>query len=158
MAKFFDKSIFENLTQKVSSAAQTGVEKSRQLAEIAKLRASNIAEEEAIKKAYIEIGKLYYAERGDAPDGAYVALCSRISKAKDAIAQNHAQIEALKEKAEDDIQPEEDPFVPEDLADYMPQEEAAAEPEVMDVEAEPVEEVPAVEAEPVVEADPDVEA
>lgn len=55
---------------------------SKQLAEITKLSLNNASEEDAIKKAYVEIGKLYYAERGMAPEAAYVALCERITAAK----------------------------------------------------------------------------
>ena len=50
--------------------------KSKQLAEITKLSLNNASEEDAIKKAYVEIGKLYYAERGMAPEAAYVACVS----------------------------------------------------------------------------------
>lgn len=51
------------------------------LAEIAKLKTSNMGEEDTIKKAYLELGRLYYAERGAAPEGAYAAACGRISQA-----------------------------------------------------------------------------
>ena len=67
------KSTFENLKDRATEMAQAGVAQSKRLAEIAKLKTANMAEEDAIKKAYIEIGKLYYAENGAAPDGAYAA-------------------------------------------------------------------------------------
>ena len=41
--------------------AEAGVATSKRVAEIAKLSASNLAEEGGIKKAYVELGKLYYA-------------------------------------------------------------------------------------------------
>ena len=47
---------------------------------------ANVGEEDAIKKAYIEIGKLYYAERGMAPEAAYAGLCQTISDAQAKIA------------------------------------------------------------------------
>ena len=72
----------DNLKDKAVDLAQTGVAMSKQVAEIAKLKTANLAEEDAIKKAYIEIGKLYYAERGMAPEAAYAALCEKITTAK----------------------------------------------------------------------------
>ena len=88
----------DNIMDKVTDLAQTGVAKSKQLAEIAKLKAANMSEEDTIKKAYQEIGKLYYAERGLAPEGAYVALCEKITAAKCAVEENNARIAELKEK------------------------------------------------------------
>ena len=80
------KSTFENLKDRATEMAQAGVAQSKRLAEIAKLKTANMAEEDAIKKAYIEIGKLYYAEQGASPDGAFVAACERITASKAAIA------------------------------------------------------------------------
>ena len=88
---------FDNLKEKVSDLAQTGVAKSKQLAEIAKLKAANMAEQDAIKKAYLEIGKLYYAEKGSTPEGGYAAACDKINAAKAKIAANNAKIEELKD-------------------------------------------------------------
>ena len=92
---------FDNLKDKAKDLAQTGVSKSKQLSEIARLNLNNVAEEDAIKKAYIEIGKLYYAERGMAPEAAYTALCQKITAAKVNIEENKSRIEAI--KAEDNI-------------------------------------------------------
>lgn len=60
---------FDNFKEKAADLAQTGVAQSKRLAEIAKLKTANMGEEDTIKKAYIELGKLYYAEKGAAPDG-----------------------------------------------------------------------------------------
>lgn len=90
---FFD---FETIKDKAKDLAQTGVSKSKQLGEIAKLNLANVGEEDAIKKAYIEIGKLYYAERGMAPEAAYTALCEKITAAKVNIEENKNRIEEIK--------------------------------------------------------------
>ena len=90
---FFD---FDSLKDKAKDLAQTGVSKSKQLGEIAKLNLANVAEEDAIKKAYIEIGKLYYAERGMAPEPAYAALCEKITASKVNIEENKNKVEELK--------------------------------------------------------------
>ena len=91
---FFDS--FDSIKDKAIDLAQSGVAKSKQVAEITKLNLNNVAEEDSIKKAYIEIGKLYYAERGMAPEAAYAALCEKITAAKVNIEENKSRIEALK--------------------------------------------------------------
>lgn len=92
---------FDDLKGKVADLAQAGVAKSKQLAEIAKLKAANMAEQDAIKKAYLEIGKLYYAEKGATPDGGYAAACEKIAVAKANIAANNAKIDDLKDGDEE---------------------------------------------------------
>ena len=86
----------DDLKDKTLDLAQLGVAKSKQIMEIARLSLANAGEEDAIKKAYIEIGKLYYAERGSAPDAAYASLCGKITAAKINIEENKARIAELK--------------------------------------------------------------
>ena len=111
------KSTFENLKDRAAEMAQAGVAQSKRLAEIAKLKMSNMAEEDAIKKAYIEIGKLYYAEQGATPDGAFAAACEKITASKALIETNNERIAELKQPG--------DP-------------EAEVEAETVEAEAEPV--------------------
>ena len=99
---------FDAFKDKAIDLAQTGVAKSKRLAEIAKLNLANASEEDEIKKAYIEMGKLYYAERGMAPEAAYAALCEKVTAAKVNIEENKARIEDLKS---DGLSPEEDPVI-----------------------------------------------
>ena len=97
----------EDILGKMSVLAQTGVAKgkeltdagvakAKELAEIAKLRVDNASEQEAIKKAYLEIGKLYYAERGMAPEAPYTALCEKITASKAKIEYNQERIADIK--------------------------------------------------------------
>ena len=72
------------------------------MAEIAKLSASNLAEEGGIKKAYVELGKLYYAEHGATPDAGYAAACEKIAAAKATIEANNERIARLKAEAKAD--------------------------------------------------------
>lgn len=91
------RSTFENLKDRATDLAQAGVAQSKRLAEIAKLKTANMAEEDAIKKAYIEIGKLYYAEKGATPDGAFAAACEKITASKAVIETNNERIAELKQ-------------------------------------------------------------
>lgn len=100
------KSTFESLKDRATDLAQAGVAQSKRLAEIAKLKAANMAEEDAIKKAYIEIGKLYYAEQGASPDGAFAAACEKITASKAAIETNNERIAELKQPGDPEAEVE----------------------------------------------------
>jgi hypothetical protein len=93
---------FDTLKDKATDLAQAGVAQSKRLAEIAKLKTDNMAQEDAIKKGYIELGKLYYAEKGAAPEGAYSAACEKITAAKAAIEANNDRIDELKDAGDED--------------------------------------------------------
>ena len=67
---------FDSLKDRATDLAQAGVAQS--------------------KRAYLEIGKLYYAERGTAPEGAYAAACERITAARAAIETNKERMAQLK--------------------------------------------------------------
>ena len=88
---------FEDLKAKALDLAQAGAAKAKELTDIAKLNIANSAEEDTIRKAYIDLGKLYYAERGMAPEGAYVTLCEKITAAKQRIEENKAKIADIKQ-------------------------------------------------------------
>ena len=74
----------------------TGVAKAKEVAEVGKLKVQNSTEQEAIRKAYSELGKLYYAERGSAPEAAYADLCQTITDALARISYNNERIADIK--------------------------------------------------------------
>lgn len=130
-----------DLQERATDLAQSVVATSKRLAEIAKLKASNMAEEDTIKKAYVELGKLYYAEHGATPDGAYAAACEKITAARAAIETNNDRIAELKSSAEaegEDIDVAQ--VAPEEAsdevteADIVPEEEPTAESPAADEE------------------------
>ncbi len=123
-----------DLQERATDLAQSVVATSKRLAEIAKLKASNMAEEDTIKKAYVELGKLYYAEHGTTPDGAYAAACEKITAARAAIETNNDRIAELKATAEAEGE----------IIDVTP--EATQEPESDVTEADIIPEKPAAEA------------
>lgn len=90
------KEITETGIAKAKELADTGVAKAKELAEIGKLKVSNSTEQEAIRKAYSELGKLYYAERGSAPEAAYADACQRITDALARISYNNERIADIK--------------------------------------------------------------
>ena len=123
---------FDNFKEKATDLVQAGAAQSKRLAEIAKLKTANMAEEDAIKKAYLELGKLYYAEKGATPDAAYAASCEKITASRAAIETNNERLAELKEKGGDtdadfDVDPD---FAVEDEEDTKPQETVAEESEI----------------------------
>lgn len=88
---------FESIKSRVTEFAQEGVAKAKDLAEIAKLKVANAAEEDAIRKAYTEIGKLYFAQHGMEPDPAFASLCAKIVESKERIAYNDERITDIKQ-------------------------------------------------------------
>lgn len=124
-----------DLQERATDLAQSVVATSKRLAEIAKLKASNMAEEDTIRKAYVELGKLYYAEHGTTPDGAYAVACEKITAARAAIETNNDRIAELKATAEAEGE----------IIDVTP--EAAEEPENEVTEADIVPEEPAADEE-----------
>lgn len=81
---------------KARELADAGVAKARELSEIGKLKVQNSTEQEAIRKAYSDLGKLYYAERGSAPEGPYADLCQRITDSLARISYNNERIADIK--------------------------------------------------------------
>ena len=90
------KEMTETGIAKAKELADTGATKAKEIAEIGKLKMNNSAEQEAIRKAYSELGKLYYAERGSAPEAAYADLCQRITDALARISYNNERIADIK--------------------------------------------------------------
>ena len=81
---------------KAKEFADAGVAKAREVSEIGKLKVQNSTEQEAIRKAYSDLGKLYYAERGSAPEAAYADLCQSITDALARISYNNERIADIK--------------------------------------------------------------
>lgn len=90
------KEITETGIAKAKELADTGAAKAKEVSEIGKLKVNNSAEQEAIRKAYSELGKLYYAERGSAPEAAYADACQRITDALARISYNNERIADIK--------------------------------------------------------------
>lgn len=104
------KESLDSLYGIASDAAQAAARKTKQLAEIAKANLSIYAEEDKIKKAQVELGKLYYRDYvlGEEQDEAeYLPWCQKIDESKQTIADMRDYIDELKsgrvEITEDDV-------------------------------------------------------
>ena len=98
---------FDRLKERAGELAQAGVAKAReitdagmakakQLTEIGKLKMQISSERDSIRRAYLELGKLYYAERGSAPEPGYADLCQKVTNAMARIEYNNERIADIK--------------------------------------------------------------
>lgn len=116
--------------------ANKAADKAKSGARIAKLSMEIAGEKENMKKAYIEIGKLYYDTHKDDPEGFFIQLCDEVGLAQKNIADKEAEIEALKLTEEPDGDVDVDIEIDIDFEKVVEEDEAAA-------EAETAEEAPA---------------
>ena len=100
--------------------AEKAADKAKSGARIAKLNIEIAQEKENMKKAYLEIGKLYYDTHKDDPDGFFIQLCEEVAAAEQAIAAKESEIADLKDNKDD-------PDVDVEFEEIVEQEEAAAE-------------------------------
>lgn len=94
----------DTIREKAAEAAQAAAKKTKQLAEIAKANVSIYSEEDKIKKAQQELGKLYYRDYvvGEELDEAeYLPWCQQIDEAKQTIADLQDYIEEVKRQRVD---------------------------------------------------------
>lgn len=87
---------FESLKAKAMELTNTGMAKAKELTEISKLKMQNISEQDEMRKAYMELGKLYYEQHADAPEEGYAELCAKVAEAKAKIAYNNERIADMK--------------------------------------------------------------
>jgi hypothetical protein len=103
---------FNDFSKKASNFAASAAGKARDLAayaadkakrvgRIAKLNLDISSEKESIRRAYTDIGKLYYEMHKDAPEGFFVQLCEEISASEIVISQKETEINTLKESFKD---------------------------------------------------------
>ena len=118
---------FEAAKNIAVEAAQTAAAKAKELAAVAKANISIYAEEDKVKKAEIELGKLYYRDYavGEELDTAeYLPWCQKIDESKKAIAELKDYIDDV--KAADEVPAEAPAASAEDFADAQPEQEQTA--------------------------------
>ena len=141
---------FETAKNIAVEAAQAAARKAKQLASIAKANVAIYAEEDKVRKAERELGKLYYRDYavGEEQDSAeYLPWCQKIDESKKAIADLKDYIASLRteeEPAEAEDAPTDDDFEIV-VADEAPKAEEAPEAPKAPAEAAPAEEAPKTE-------------
>lgn len=118
---------FESVKKFAVDAAQTATQKAKILAAVAKANVSIYAEEDKIRKAEAQLGKLYYRDYavGEEMDTAeYLPWCQKIDESKKLIAELKDYIDDV--KAADEVPAEAPAASAEDFADAQPEQEQTA--------------------------------
>ena len=137
---------FETAKNLAMEAAQTAAAKAKELAAVAKANISIYAEEDKVKKAEIELGKLYYRDYavGEELDSAeYLPWCQKIDESKKAIAELKDYIASV--RTEEEAQEAENADFDIVVTDDEPKAEKAPEAPEAPAEAAPAEEAPKTE-------------
>ena len=97
---------FGRLANKVKETADSsgvldvyaqGAERAKALGQIAKLTLELNSEHAELQRIYTEIGRLYYEQAKDAPEGFFVPLFEQAKRAAEKIQEKRAKIDALHE-------------------------------------------------------------
>ena len=93
------------IKEKATEVAATAVQKTKKLAQISKANLEILSLEDKIRKAYRELGKLYYrdyAVEEEHDEAEYLPWCTKIDDAKRTIADLRDYIEDLKNSTDDE--------------------------------------------------------
>lgn len=149
---------FEAIKGYATNAAQSAGKKAKKLAAIAKANIAILAEEEKVKKAQLELGKVYYKDfiLDEEPDQAeYLPLCDKITESLKLIDNLKMEIEMARQPEEPAEEPEKDIPVVDEVVEEAEAVEEAVEAAVEEAEAaieEVIPEIVVVDEEPVAEA------
>lgn len=114
-----------NIVGKVKEVAESGAvrniydkgaNRAKAYTRIAKLTLEMNGESEELKRVYTEIGKLYYEQAKDAPEGFFAPLFSQIAEISQHILAKEEEINAL--KAEFEAESAEDPDIDVEICDF----------------------------------------
>ena len=84
----------------VKEVYEQGIERTKSYGAIAKLTVGINNDEEELNRVYREIGRLYYEDHKDDPEGFYASLFSQVDALTGAINEKREEIESLKSSIE----------------------------------------------------------
>lgn len=87
---------FEDFGKKVSNASQTTIQKTKNMADIAKLNSMISDEEKKKNEIFLALGKLYYEKAKDLSEADFMEQIEAITAANERIEENKAKIEQIK--------------------------------------------------------------
>ena len=85
---------------------EQGAARAKAFGQLTKLTLSINGDNEELKRVFIEIGKLYYDQAKDAPEGFFASLFSQVESIKADIADKQAQIDELKAQTAESSAPD----------------------------------------------------
>lgn len=87
----------DKLGENVAAMGRETADKAKEAAELVKLRRQISICEEVMKKNYLEIGKLYFEQYGDAPDALFEKQCRAIGNARNGAKELRKKIDEKKD-------------------------------------------------------------
>ena len=90
------KELLSGLKEKGVGYAGTAVDRTKDAARIARVSVELGSEKEALKKAFVELGKAYYEEYRGTAEGLFSQLCEEVDAIQTRIDAMQAEIDALK--------------------------------------------------------------
>lgn len=90
------KITLDDVKDRAVDLAQSGIAKSAQVTEMAKLQINSATEQDTIKKLFIDIGKRYFEANQENPDLMYAESIEKIKKSKEKISANNLRIKELR--------------------------------------------------------------
>lgn len=162
---FFDKlkASANSAAAAAKAASEVAVKQTKTLAAIGRVKVAIATEEDKAKKAYTELGKLYYRDftaQAEQNLEEYLPFCEKAKDALEQVERLKAELEKLKAEETEEPVPSEDPAIFADFEEtadddsievevYVVEDETPAEepaPEVVVVDEAPAEETPSEEA------------
>lgn len=146
--------------QVTASAADTAVSKTRTMASVGRVKLAISSEEDKLKKAYTELGRLFYRDyqaQAEADMTEYQPWCDRAADAREQIQRLTQELEMLKAEGKDPVkdEPKTEEAKPEEVEDPSIFADLDDEPEV-EIEIK-VESKPEEQPEEVAETAPEAE-
>ena len=96
------------VAEKTRDLAGNVADRAKDVSRVAKLNIEITQEKESVKKAYTELGKLYYETHKEDPDPFCIQLCDEVTMALDSIAAKEAEIAEIKAKNAKAVEEDED--------------------------------------------------
>lgn len=96
--------------QTAGNVAQTAMQQGKTLASAGRIKLAIAAEEDKLKKAYVELGRLYYQDHelgAEASPEAYLPWCDKAADAKAQIERLHAELDRLRAESSEEPAAEE---------------------------------------------------
>lgn len=130
----------ETAAQVAGTAAQTAVQQGKTLASTGRVKLSIAAEEDKLKKAYVELGRLYYRDYESGAEPAldeYKSWCEKAADAKMQIDRLNQELDKLRAERTEPETPAEEPTLELDLTEHLEETTSEAEkPAETETEAE----------------------
>lgn len=92
----------ENIADMSAELYKKAEAKTKSLAKKAKLNADIAKDKNSLRRVYAELGKLYFEKYGEHPDDDFIQCCLEARNLNDMIKSNQAELDAMKETAEED--------------------------------------------------------